>query len=246
MMGLGDFLMATADAKRLNEQTGKPVVVLGRNGAIQWSEVFDHNPRLRRAPVNCAVLRNGPGMRPYIAGRTDHKWTWRPGQVKGPGEIYLHAKEKDFGASVAGMVVVEPNVKNNGHRNKAWPFERWQALVDLKVAPMVQCGVSGTRWLDGVKRVETNQFRQALAVLSVSRGFVGTEGAMHHAAAALSVPSVVLWSEFISPAVTGYEAQRNLRHAGEPCGCRVPCEGCAASMDAISVEEVADNLRAIL
>jgi hypothetical protein len=53
----------------------------------------------------------------------------------------------------------------------------------------------------------------------------------------------VLFSEFISPDVTGYGTQINIRHAGEPCGSRVPCAGCAASMMAIDVDEVAHGLR---
>jgi hypothetical protein len=56
------------------------------------------------------------------------------------------------------------------------------------------------------------------------------------------VPAVVLWSHFIDVDVTGYTSQKNIRHAGEPCGSRVPCAECAASMARISVEEVTDTL----
>ncbi len=89
-------------------------------------------------------------------------------------------------------------------------------------------------------------FRQAAAILSVCRAYVGPEGAMHHAAAALNIPSVVLWSEFISPEITGYETQRNIRHANATCGARVPCVGCRLSMELITVEEVLQELEAVL
>ncbi len=92
----------------------------------------------------------------------------------------------------------------------------------------------------------TTTFRQALAVLSVCRAFVGTEGALHHGAAAVGTPAVVLFSEFISPDVTGYPQHRNLRQAGAACGSRKPCKGCAESMRAISVLEVVANLKEIL
>jgi hypothetical protein len=239
-MGLGDWLMATADIKALHAETGRPVHVVGKGERVMWSEVFENNPKVSRGRSGTVRLVNGPGLRPYIVGRNDVRWTWRRGRDQQPGELYLTPAEKAFAAPYAGKVLIEPNVKANGHANKAWAFERWQAVVREYGAPMLQVGQPGTRWLEGVQRVTTPAFRLACAVLAVSRGFVGTEGALHHAAAALGVPAVVLWSEFIAPDVTGYTTQRNIRHAGEPCGARVPCASCAASMAAIGVDEVHD------
>lgn len=239
-MGLGDWLMATADIKALHAQYGKQVVVLGKNKRIMWSELFENNPKITREMNRGIHYLNGPGMRPYIAGRTQTNWIWRRLRHQQPGELFLSEQEKEFAKPFAGKVLIEPNVKANG--NKAWPFERWQAVVHEHGEPMIQCGAPNTRWLDGVQRLVTPNFRLACAVLSVCKAFVGTEGALHHAAAALGVPAVVLFSEFISVDVTGYAGQVNIRHAGEPCGCRQPCKSCEASMLAISVEEVADKL----
>jgi ADP-heptose:LPS heptosyltransferase len=94
--------------------------------------------------------------------------------------------------------------------------------------------------------VQTPSFRAAAAVLANAVAFVGTEGGLHHAAAALGRPAVVLFSEFISPAITGYRTHRNLYHAGQPCGSRSACSGCRASMEAISVDEVVSNLLEIV
>lgn len=245
-MGLGDFLMATAEVKAAHAARGGHVLVVGANNRIQWSEVFENNPKITRDPrsASCRVI-NGPGCRPYILGRTPTNWTWRRNREQQPGEIFLTASEKAFAEPFRGKVLVEPNVKANGHANKAWPFDRWQTLVGEIGEPLVQCGGLSTRWLNGVQRVETVSFRLACAVLSVSRAFVGTEGALHHAAAALGVPAVVLFSEFISEDVTGYASQVSIRHAGEPCGSRTPCAGCAASMAAITVDEVRDALGGI-
>jgi ADP-heptose:LPS heptosyltransferase len=99
---------------------------------------------------------------------------------------------------------------------------------------------------DNVLHVLTPTFRHAMAALSVCRAFVGTEGGLMHAAAAVNVPGVILWSEFISPDITGYTMHRNLRHAGVACGSRLNCSGCRASMAAITVGEVADNLKELL
>jgi ADP-heptose:LPS heptosyltransferase len=242
-VGLGDWIMATAQVKRLNERTGHPVMVVGRHNQPVWSEVFENNPRLVKQPARkpFEFLLNASGIRPYIASKTAARWTWREWDIA-PGELYLTDAERAAAAPYAGLIMVEPNVKANGHTNKAWPWDRWQALVDLDIAPLVQCGAPGTRWLEGVERVETPTFRAAAAVLAASRAFVGTEGALHHAAAAFGVPSVVLWSEFIEPRFTGYATQKNLRHAGKSCGSRLPCQSCAASMQAIAVGEVAANL----
>jgi hypothetical protein len=239
--------MATSQVRSIHARTGRPVLVVDRRNRPVWADVFENNPHILQRPIHrpFEFLRNASGMRPYIAAKTATRWTWREWDI-GPGELYLSDEENAFAAPYVGRVMVEPNVKVNGHRNKAWPWERWQALVDLDVAPFIQCGPDGTRWLDGVERVVTPTFRHACAVLGVSRAFIGTEGGLHHAAAALGVPAIVLWSEFIEPRFTGYAAHRNLRHAGPSCGSRLPCAACAASMEAIAVGEVAANLVEVL
>jgi ADP-heptose:LPS heptosyltransferase len=140
------------------------------------------------------------------------------------------------------MVMIEPTTKVPDG-NKAWLWDRWQAVARTR-SDFVQCGPADAPRLTGVEFVETT-FRNAAAVLSGCRAFVGPEGALHHAAAALDVPAVVLWSEFISPDVTGYASQINIRHAGPACGSRVPCESCKRSMEAITVQEVVENLREV-
>ncbi len=105
----------------------------------------------------------------------------------------------------------------------------------------VQCGAGDVR-LPGATQVPTPTFRHAAAVLSVCRAFVGTEGGLMHAAAAVGTPAVILWSEFISPEITGYSSMTNLRHAGKPCGNRFNCPSCRKSMEAITVDEVVAGL----
>lgn len=236
--------MATSQVKQMYGRNPLPVLVVGAGGRPQWSPAFENNPKILRKPNRrCQQLRNGPGLRPYIAGKTATHWTWRKWDIR-PGEIFLSDAERAFAAPYVGRVLVEPNTKVQGG-NKAWRFDHWQRVVDESGEACIQVGAPESRRLYGVEFVETT-IRQAFAVLAVSRAFVGTEGALHHGAAALSIPSVVLWSEFIDPSITGYETQRNIRHAGTSCGARLPCEGCRVSMDAISVDEVVENLRDVL
>lgn len=217
------------------------MLVVNRRGAPQWHPVFEGNPRIVAAPGRATQrLLNCSGCRPYIAAKSPERWQWKRWKSS-PGEIYLNEAERSFAKVHAGRILIEPHTKVIGS-NKAWIWDRWQGLVDSVAGPFLQVGPAGTRLLHGVQFVETPDFRHACAVLAVSRAFVGTEGGLHHAAAALGVPAVVLFSEFIGPDITGYPTHRNLRHAGPACGSRIPCTGCAESMELITVDEVRRNL----
>lgn len=243
-MGMGDWIMATGQVRELYARRKVPVLIVSPTGRPQWSEMFENNPKIIKMPIRKPHQRlvNAGGFRPYISGKTPTRWQWRQGQAK-VGELFFSEIEQQWAATHAGGVMIEPNVKANGHENKAWPFERWQALVDRMKLDFVQCGVEGSRFLNGVRVVITPSFRHAAAALQVSKTFVGSEGGLMHAAAAVGKPSVILWSEFIDPTVTGYPLHRNIRHAGQSCGFRLPCAGCRRSMEAITVDEVARNLQ---
>lgn len=245
-MGLGDWIMATAQARAINLSTGRQVLVTDSRGRVYWSPVFDHNPRLLRQDAEgCAVLVSAPGARPYIAGKTTERWIWKEWDIA-PGELYFQKGETDYADAFAGGILIEPHTKVVGG-NKSWPFARWQAVVDaFPEVRFIQVGNAVTRKLSGVQFVETPTFRHAAAILAQSSAVLTTEGALHHAAAALDVPAIVLWSEFIDPKFTGYKGQINIRHAGKACGARVPCETCRESMNAITVDEVAGALRGLL
>lgn len=241
-MGAGDWIMATSQIRAVNNKTGKLVVVIDHRGRRVWAEgIFNNNPRIADALTRTTVpLVNAAGSRPYIAGKTGLRWTWKLWDIA-PGELFFSAKEQRTIAYhkgfIGGAVLIEPNTKAEGS-NKAWIWERWQAVADSGAARFVQVGPPGTRKLDGVAFIETPTFRDALLVLAATRGYVGTEGGLHHAAAALKVPAIVLWSHFIAPQFTGYTTQTNIRHADGWCGLRVPCDECKASMEAIRVNEV--------
>lgn len=247
-MGWGDEIIATGQAKALQRRDPRPVLIIDRKARPRWSPIWAGNPRIaRERSGNYQMLLNGPNARPYIEQKQPTRWVWRDNFKCEPGEIYLTLEERAYAAQYRGRVLIEPNVKKKPEAvNKEWIWSRWQALVKLRIADFVQVGPHGTRLLDGVDHALTDNFRLACAVLAQCRAFVGTEGGLMHAAAALGVPAVVLFSGLIPPSVTGYELHRNIYHGGVACGARLPCLHCRESMDAISVEEVADNLRAIL
>lgn len=247
-MGIGDQLMAAGEARALHKGTGKPVVIVDQRNRVQWCDLYKGLRYILKGHDRGAVrMVNSGGARPYIVSKGSERWTWKPYRPR-PAQIVFTPEELALAEPYRGCVMIEPNVKIQAHENKAWIWSRWIALVEaMPEVRFVQCLSGGTRVLDGVDQYAlTHTFRQALAVLSVCRAFVGTEGALHHGAAAVGTPAVVLFSEFISPEITGYPDHRNLRHAGAACGSRKPCKHCAESMRAISVLEVVANLKEIL
>lgn len=245
-MGLGDWIMATAQVRQMNEQNRRPVMVTDARGRPYWSPIFENNPRLVRSHVaDVQYLVNAPGFRPYIAAKTAERWQWKEWDIQ-PGELFFTPDELAYALPFSGRVLVEPHTKVVGG-NKSWQFERWQAVIDaFPDVRFLQIGNAVTVKLRGVQFVETPTFRHAAAIVAGSAAVITTEGALHHAAAALGVPAIVLWSEFIAPKFTGYCEQLNIRHAGEACGSRRPCEGCRKSMDAITVAEVFEALSGML
>jgi hypothetical protein len=155
------------------------------------------------------------------------------------GEIYFNQLEKkNIDKIDKDYIVVEPNVKRvYAHTvNKAW--HGWEELFKHDL-PWLQLGdVTVKRY---TKWKETATFREALQVLSKAKLFVGTDGGLHHAAAALGIPSVVIWTGFTSPRHLGYDTHRNIHDGSEPCGTYDSvCQHCLLKSKAITVEQVLD------
>lgn len=239
--------MAAGEARKLFKSNSQPSIIFDRHGRPQNDPIWKGVPyivaRAGGKPYNRIV--NGPGIRPYIIGKTINNWTWRKYKPI-PAEIVFTPEERAFAEPYRGMVMIEPNVKAIGHDNKAWIVSRWLELSKTR-SNFVQCVSTPEQSLPAhVLKVITPTFRLAAAVLAVAKAFVGTEGGLMHAAAAVGTPAVILWSEFISPDITGYANMTNIRHAGRPCGNRMSCASCRKSMEAISVGEVVEAVEKLL
>ena len=239
-MGLGDWLMASGDAKEANERTGKKVK-LGDGVRMSFNnDVFANNPRMAsNSDTDVVWVKNYQGHRPYLKGTKNGRLLFNDDYKPKVGEIYFSHEEQKVIDDIRGnYIVVEPNVKKlYAHTvNKAW--HGWEELFKHDL-PWLQLGdVTVKRY---TKWKETTTFREALQVLSKAKLFVGTDGGLHHAAAALGIPSVVIWTGFTSPRHLGYDTHRNIHDDSEPCGTYSGvCQHCLLKSKAISVEQVLD------
>lgn len=263
-MGIGDEIMAAAQARALFLECGRRVRILDRRRRPRWHEIWAGLPFLTPDPkAPAAELVNGPGARPYIVAIGADRFCWRP---FGPprGEIHLAEHERQWadralrvaGVAAGRFLVVEPNIKAGASRNKDWGFGRWQTVADGIVQSgtiLVQLGAPGARRLAGVRQIETPAPRLAFAILARAAGYLGHEGAMHHAAAAFGLPAVVVFGGFISPAVTGYPGQLSFFQPTPEwpigCGARQPCSHCETAMASITVPAILDaaaNLKGVM
>lgn len=241
-MGWGDDLMTTGIVKRAYARVGRPLCV--GDGRIRWSPLFDGNPKIaKRAEHGALWVRSFEGRRPYIdyANSTPEHYAWNREFRAEPGEIYLTRDELAPYARLAGYVYIEPNCKGEITANKDWGFDLWQTVVAK--LPEVRFVQGQGRRLVGVEQVDTPSFRHACAALALCDGFVGTDGGLHHAAAALEKRAVIVWGGYAPPASLGYQTHVNLCAATRWCGSRAPCEHCRKALDAISVEKVVEAIR---
>jgi hypothetical protein len=234
-MGWGDEIMAAAQARLLYESNPQPVAILDKFGKPRSHKLWQGLDYIAQPgqPIRQSIV-NGSSCRPYIDyNRTTKKRWFYTNWRASVGEIVCYrAPKRDY-------VVIEPAIKRNASPNKQW--DGWQALVHARPAvDWVQLGPVGTRPLVGARHIVTNDFTAACAALSGARAAILPEGGLHHAAAALGVPAVVIFGSMVSPMNTGYDCQRNIYrpHDSGPCGWRIPCLHCQNVMEGISPYEV--------
>lgn len=269
-MGAGDELMAMGRAQEHYERTGQRVVVIDVYGNARWHEAWDAHPAIvhpDRAEHGHHRLLDAPFARPYITS-----WVKEPGGPRAIyndwrvrdhlGRMHLRPEELRLGRELAAggpFAVVEPRVKRGASPNKDWGVARYQRLLALlPQVRFVQMGPEAEpdpMWkLRGAQYVQTPSFRDACGVLAAAAGYVGPEGGMSHAAAALRRPAVVIFGSYVSPMTTGYPFHWNLtgmdglapagRHA--PCGRWAPCDDCARALASIRPEDVAEAVGEML
>lgn len=172
------------------------------------------------------------------------KWAWNYQFKATPGEMFFSDLEIMMGKRAGkGFILIEPYVPawKSCAPNKDWGPKKYQAVATELIRQghkVLQLSYGPEPILLGAEMVKTKSFRDALAILRVARLYIGPEGGLHHGAAAVGVPGVVLFGGFIPPEVTGYDMHTNLTGGAEACGSLFRCYHCVAAMERISVDDV--------
>ena len=174
-------------------------------------------------------------------------------------ELYLTEGEKQV-ASIVGeafssgkYIVIEPQSNDEYSCNKVYPIEKWQKVADdlnnmgLNV---VQVGrKTDSKKLKGVSDLTgQTSFRGASAIIANADLFVSSEGGLMHAANAVQTKSVIVYSGFISPVMTGYSENTNIWVGKDhgPCGMKSKCDKCHSAMSKHSSDEIVEAVRGAL
>ena len=266
IMGWGDTILAAGQAQRLYDEAPDlgPITLLDGAGAIRWQPIWLNNPAIRQPrsapPPMVRTLRTGHGYLPYLnypySGETGWTFspTWKASDHR--GKIYLTPEEIVLGVTVSDSfgpyILLEPSGMDRKNRNRCWPSDHWWQLsaVLRSLAPLnvVQLDHPAVDALPNVPRIAHDGFRQACGVLASATLFVGPEGGLAHAAAALGIPSVILWGGCISCDVLGYPEHVNLvfDHPQTPCGSPKPCDHCQLAWSTLSVPYVVEQVMGVL
>lgn len=249
-MGIGDQLIAAGLAKGAAARGKK--IAFGNKVQLIWDhhseQVFRGNPNIafpgqERGP-DVQWIYYYKGRRGYNKQGAGH-WKWNLDWKCTPGEIFLNDAETTAGDRQGkGFIVMEPSVPNwkPSSPNKDWGRSKYQEVANHLIADGHQIiqftHPKGGPPLRGVKPVPTQNFRDAMAVMRNSSLYIGPEGGLHHGAAAVGIPAVVLFGGFIPPAVTGYDTHTNLVGSERFCGSFSACRHCFDAMASISVDTV--------
>lgn len=194
------------------------------------------------------------GARAYNT-RAGAGWKWNYNFKATPGEFFFDPSERkrwDSLTALRKLVIIEPNIPlinrkpKAGALNKQWPVSRYQLVADeltRRGCNVAQFDYEGrSHRLLNTYQIKTTGYREAVAALERAALYIGPEGGMSHAAAAVNVRGVVLFGHFIPPEVTGYDSHVNLTGGvGKACGSLVACPRCRQAMDNITVGEVVDH-----
>lgn len=256
-MGYGDEIMATGMARGLHARGKRAAFGDGRK--IIWGpfceEMFLHNPNIARPgseqskDLEWIAHYKGPGKSERKYNKlVNGKWVWNYNFKVTPGEFFFSEIEKGqvehFSAVMTGSIVIEPNVpwQKTVAGNKDWGEKKYQHLTDLLLERGLRviqfCHKNSRRKLVGAQLIELPTFRNVLRCMSMASLYIGPEGGMHHAAAALGMKAIVIMGGFIPPQVVGYPGHINLTGGAEACGNIEPCSHCQRAMERISVDEV--------
>lgn len=136
-------------------------------------------------------------------------------------------------------------------KNKDWHIERMNEIVKYfnQNYITIQLGIQTDEKLNTTfSFIGELTFRQSLYVMKEASLFIGLEGALMHGAAALNVPSVIVFGGYIHPKNSGYSSIIGLKSeiACAPCFRTSECPINKKCMDEITADQVITQAEIIL
>lgn len=197
----------------------------------------------------CRELNRVPVDQSGLVGRLN-RYAWKMDYRPHPAPVVLRPDERERAMRSlprAPFVIVEPHIKHKAPPSKQWPISRFVDVAQRlsKQVQVFQISPPFHEPLPGIPMVVTDSFRDAMAVLQKATVYIGPEGGLHHAAAAVNTRAVVVYGGYVPPEITGYpQLHTNLTgdNDGYACGTkRGMCPHCARALDSITVEHVVNS-----
>jgi ADP-heptose:LPS heptosyltransferase len=129
------------------------------------------------------------------------------------------------------FITIEPHSKINYTKNRLYPFEKWQKIVDVlsKDIKIVQVGVKDSKLLKNVIDATGNfSFKQTARLISWSSLFLSSEGGLTHANTCFDEgKSLVIFTGYQSETMVAYPQNINVNISSHgPCGMKKTCPDC--------------------
>jgi ADP-heptose:LPS heptosyltransferase len=239
------------------------------------SEIFDHNPfilqSLESSTYCFPVVLNNPQSNYCKKDTPDHAIHRYDSHmieqfcefygIKNPSlkcEIYFSTEEEKKVSEILKdiprpYVCIEPQSNDEYCVNKKYPTEKWQKIVDdlvEKGVTLVQVGRFNSDYnlKNVINLCGKTSFREAALVIKSSCLFLSTDGGLMHAANAVGTKSIIVYTGFVHPKLTGYPENENIwigRDHG-PCGMKTFCRKCSEESSRHNHAEITDLAISIL
>ncbi len=255
-MGLGGYLTWTAAVREIVENSEKDIKIMPveANGnaitKIVKSPVFKNNPNITyeknhntgylqlNHPATNYCTQDSPERAIHVQDKHIIENICEKFGIADPKlkcELFF---DDDETAAINALtlnlskdyIAIEPHSKMSYTKNRVYPFEKWQSIVDQvsNHAEVVQVGAKGVRLLKNVTDMTgMTSFRQAAGIIGNARLFLSSEGGLVHAATAVDTKSVVVITGYQSYKMVAYPQNINV-YIGDhgPCGMKVSCPLC--------------------
>ncbi len=148
------------------------------------------------------------------------------------------------------FVTIEPFSKTNYTPNRAYPFDKFQEVVNKlsKDVAVVQVGNTAAAKLDNAIDLRGNTtFREASGIIGKSKAFISCEGGLVHAATAFQTKSVVILTGYQSEKMVAYPQNININISTHgPCGLKIKCPTCTEDRNKHDCKEIIRAARSLL